>query len=543
MKGGDPETYSGGPPPRLSGAVNPDMADRNNDVFFAAVSTTRMPMIVTDPNKPDNPIVFANPAFMNMTGYRRDELIGRNCRLLQGPDTDLETIAELRDAIRERRETAVEILNYKKDGATFWNGLFMSPVFDADGNLVYYFGSQLDVSRRRDAEEGLRQAQKMEAVGQLTGGVAHDFNNLLTVIQGFTDLVLTQLRIDPAAFDAGRAIRSLEAVMQAARRGATLTQQLLAFARKQTLRDRVVDLVTLIRELYPIIERTAGGAVRVDIRAEHGACNARIDANQAELAILNILINARDAMPHGGGITIDCAHRTIDAGDQGFGELEPGDYVMLSITDTGTGMSPEILRRVTEPFFTTKEPGKGTGLGLSMVYGFMKQSGGALRLYSEEGLGTTVRMIFPRASGAAEPPALPQQRDMLDKRGHETVLVVEDQADVGDYAEAVLRELGYAVLRAGDADEALRILDRSTHIDLLFSDLIMPGGMNGVMLAREVRRRRPGVKVLLTTGYAGSSIERVDAEGAEFDVIGKPYRRAELASGVRRALDGPSGTV
>ena len=270
------ETPPGGPPPHLAGMANHDMGDDHNTIFFAAVKTTRMPMIVTDPHQPDNPIVFANPAFLNMTGYGWDELVGRNCRLLQGADTDPDTVAEIRRAIERRQETSVEILNYKKNGAAFWNALFISPVHDADGKLIFFFASQLDVTRRRDAEEALRQAQKMEAVGQLTGGVAHDFNNLLTVIQGFGDVLRAQIEGD-GEFDRKRAGRSINAVLQAAERGATLTQQLLAFSRKQKLQGRVVNLADLLDQLQPLIERTAGGAVTIDIRHNGPTCNARID--------------------------------------------------------------------------------------------------------------------------------------------------------------------------------------------------------------------------------------------------------------------------
>jgi PAS domain S-box-containing protein len=535
-----PEKSTGAPPPHLTNGPNHDMTDDSNSIFFAAVKTTRMPMIVTDPNQSDNPIVFANPAFMGMTGYRSDELIGTNCRLLQGPDTDRDTVAEIRKAIEQRREITVEVYNYKKNGAGFWNALFISPVFDADNQLIYFFASQLDVTRRRDAEDGLRQAQKMEAVGQLTGGVAHDFNNLLTVIQGFGDVLKSQIEGD-GEFDRKRATRSINAVLQAAERGATLTQQLLAFSRRQKLQGRVVNFIDLIDQLQPLIERTAGGLVKVRIVPQETICNARIDPTQAELAIINILLNARDAMPNGGNIIIEIKNRSIEAGDKGFGELEAGNYVALSITDEGTGMSPDVLARVTEPFFTTKDQGKGTGLGLSMVYGFMKQSGGSLRLYSEEGHGTTVRMLFPCENARADPTGAQPSRSLADKRGTETVLVVEDQVDVGDYAETVLSEFGYTVLRAENANDALTLLDGAGHIDVLFSDLIMPGGMNGVMLAREVKRRRPKMRVLLTTGYAESSIERVDARGAEFDLIQKPYKRSELATKVRQVVEGSTG--
>ena len=523
----------------VSGDPLPDIDDTHNGIFFAAVATTRMPMIVTDPNRPDNPIVFANPAFLAMTGYGREDLLGRNCRFLQGPQTDPEAVAEVRSAIAERRETAVEVLNYKKNGAAFWNALFVSPVFDADGRLLYFFGSQLDITRRRDAEDGLRQAQKMEAVGQLTGGIAHDFNNLLTVILGFSEMLINQLD-RPETFDPVRARRAMAAVVAASERGAMLTQQMLAFARRQKLDGRVVDLVDLVERMRPVIERTLGAGVTLHLRHEDGptGCVARLDPTQAETALVNILVNARDAMPEGGDLTIVTSSLTVSADDQGYGRLPPGPYATLTLTDSGTGMAPVVLSRVTEPFFTTKDQGQGTGLGLSMVYGFMKQSGGALRITSEPGQGTTLRLLFPQVRDEVEKVAARPAEPVTG--GDETILLVEDQADVGDYAEEVLLGLGYTVLRAANAREALVRLE-AARIDLLFTDLIMPGGMNGVMLAQEVRRRRPGMRVLLTTGYAESSIERVDARGASFDLIEKPYKGGELATRVRRALAGPSG--
>lgn len=519
------------------------MRDPGNGIFFAAVKTTRMPMIVTDPNQADNPIIFANPAFLQMTGYAADEVLGRNCRFLQGPETDRDTVAAVRDAIRQQRETSVEIINYKKNGSAFWNALFISPVLDEHGELRYYFASQLDVTRRRDAEEGLRQAQKMEAVGQLTGGIAHDFNNLLTVIQGFTDVVLTQVeRCNEKPLDPARASRSLRAVVEAAERGAELTQQLLAFSRKQKLSGRVTNVDELVANLLPMLKRTVGPAgIELDVTPCGSDCNARIDPVQAETAIMNILMNARDAMPGGGTVRIVAERHHVDGSDPRFTDTPAGDYIGVSIADSGIGMPADVLDRVTEPFFTTKDQGKGTGLGLSMVYGFMKQSGGALRIESEEGKGTTVHLLFPAADAAAEPIRRPRTQGEGGSGGQETVLIVEDQRDVGDLAEAILGDFGYRTLRAENGAEAIDILERGTAIDLLFTDLIMPGGMNGVMLAREVRRQRPRMKILLTTGYAEASIERVDARGTEFDLIGKPYKRADLAARVRQVLDGPTG--
>jgi len=519
-----------------------EMHDPGNGIFFAAVKTTRMPMIVTDPNLPDNPIIFANPAFLSMTGYSADEVLGRNCRFLQGTETDPDTVAEIGHAIREQRQTSVELINYKKNGSAFWNALFISPVLDGDEKLRYYFASQLDVTRRRDAEEALRQAQKMEAVGQLTGGIAHDFNNLLTVIQGFTDVLLNQLDRS-GGLNPDRARRSLRAVMEAADRGAELTQQLLAFSRRQKLSGRVTNIDDLVRTLLPMLKRTIGdAAISIKIKPCGNHCNARIDPVQAEAAIVGIVMNARDAMPRGGTITLSAEHVTLDGSDPRYGDKLSGTFIALSIADTGTGMSEEVRARVTEPFFTTKDQGKGTGLGLSMVYGFMKQSDGALHIESHERAGTTVRLLFPAASAVAEPIRRQRPRSDSDMRGDETVLIVEDQRDVGDLAEAILKDSGYTTLRAGNGAEAIAVLESDATIDLLFSDLIMPGGMNGVMVAREGRRLRPQMKVLLTTGYAEASIERVDARGTEFDLIGKPYRRTDLATRVRQVLDGHTGS-
>jgi len=530
----------GGPAPLQSAGANPDMRDEHNAIFFAAVRATRMPMIVTDPHAPDHPIVFANPAFLNMTGYAPEELIGRNCRLMQGPDTDRDTVAEVRRAIAERRETAVEILNYKKSGASFWNALFVSPVFDRDGKLIYYFGSQLDVSRRRDAEDALRQAQKMEAIGQLSGGIAHDFNNLLTVIQGFSDILKNRLE-QPERFDFAKARRQVEAISQAAERGSSLTQQMLAFARKQRLDGRIINVNEMIEQLMPVIERTLPDQVKVERRFSDHACNARIDATQAELAIMNVVINARDAMPGGGTIAIETATVAVRDGSVTLAQLPPGHYAQLTISDTGTGMSPDVLSRVTEPFFTTKEQGKGTGLGLSMVYGFARQSGGALLVESDEGAGTKVRLLFPCEDGPIEPEGSRPSRRGDRARGAETILLVEDQPDVAAYAQDVLEEFGYHILRAANGMEALDILNGDDEIDMLFTDLVMPGRLNGVQLARQARRRRPHLKVLLTTGYAETALERIDVRADEFDILNKPYRRSDLATKIRIVMDGPTG--
>ncbi|MET0505575.1 MAG: histidine kinase famiy protein [Luteibacter sp.] len=512
------------------------------DIFFAAVQTTRMPMIVTNPNLPDNPIVFANEAFLRLTGYSTDELLGENCRFLQGKDTDMETVAAIGRAVKDRREIATEILNYRKDGASFWNALFISPVYDRDGNLIYFFASQLDISRRRDAEDALRQAQKMEALGQLTGGIAHDFNNLLQVITGYLEgITMTAAKPEP---DPARIARYVESAQRAVTRAATLTQQLLSFARKQRLDGRTVNANSLIDGMHDMMVRVLGQAadIRLDLDADLQLC--RIDPTQGEVALLNILINARDAMEGRTrqAITITTKNVTIGHADgRTFSDLRPGDYVQIAVTDTGSGMPPEVIQRVMEPFFTTKEEGKGTGLGLSMVYGFARQSGGGVHIYSEEDVGTTVRLFFPAAGMDIHHPIEKRSEAVADRPGHGRILVVEDREDVSELARDILEDHGYTVSVAGNAQQALDQLEGGARFDLVFTDLIMPGGMNGVMLARKIRERLPRVRILLTTGYADSSIERQDAGGREFDIIHKPYGRAELARKIKIVMEGPTG--
>ena len=536
-----PETPRVGPGPSVTSSGAQALSDTHSDIFFAAVETTRMPMIVTDPHQSDNPIIFANNAFRRMTGYTPEELIGRNCRLLQGPETDRGTIAEVRRAVAEQKEVAVEVLNYRKDGSTFWNALFVTPVYDKGGELVYIFASQLDVSRRRDAEDALHQAQKMEALGQLTGGIAHDFNNLLQVISGYTDIV--QALAQSETYNVGRLVRASEAIRTATDRASKLTHQLLAFSRKQRLEGRAINLNGLVDSMSDIADRTLGDDIELRKALSPDLWNARVDPTQAEVALLNILINARDAMPNGGTVTVETGNLTIGA-EHGslFPGLTPGRYVTVSVTDTGTGMPPEVLARVMEPFFTTKEEGKGTGLGLATVYGFAKQSGGTVKLYSELGHGTTVRIIFPATQADVQDEAGPIGRT-IDRHGTETVLVVDDRPEVAETARAILEDFGYTILTAHDAREAIDLLDGDARIDLLFSDLIMPGGMNSVMLARAARERQPRIRVLLTTGYAEASLERTDAGGSEFEVINKPYRRMDLVRRVRQMLDGPTGVA
>lgn len=521
-----------------------EVVDHKDDIFFAAIEMTRMPMLVTDPRQADNPIVFANRAFISMSGYEPHELIGHNCRFLQGPSTDKASIAAIREAIALESQVHMEILNYRKDGSSFWNALFISPVYDASGALIYFFASQLDVSRRRDAEDGLAQAQKMEALGQLTGGISHDFNNLLQVMSGHLDILDVRLKKD--ALDPAHVRRGVDNLRSAVSKATTLTQQLLAFSRKQSLRGRVVNINALIADMTELVGRTLGETVNVKVELEAGVGNSHLDTTQFEVALLNVLVNARDAMPNGGTITLrtQCVDVQEDGAISALG-LPAGRYACLSVTDTGQGIESALLPRVMDPFFTTKDEGKGTGLGLSMVYGFVKQSGGNVNLESETGVGTTLTMYFPTVKTLHRPEAdvlvTPTMRG-----GTETVMVVEDRDEVAALAKDLLEGLGYKAIVVHGARRALEIfkgLSEEERPQLLFSDVVMPGGMNGYTLAREVQKFSPSTRILLTTGFDRDMVSVNVASSVEFEMINKPYRLADLARRVRAVLDGPTGSA
>ncbi len=404
---------------------------------------------------------------------------------------------------------------------------------DMSGKAERMLGTIVDVTERRELDARLRQSQKLEAVGHLTGGVAHDFNNLLTVILGNAE----QLREELTEAQSLRLLA--EMTMTAAERGAELTSRLLAFARRQALEPKRIDVNRLIEGMDSLLRRTLGGNIEIEVVRRAGLWATEVDPGQLEVALLNLAINARDAMPSGGRLTIEAANAALDdhyalAHD----EVKPGQYVMVSVSDTGCGMDADTLARAFEPFFTTKDVGKGSGLGLSMVYGFVKQSGGHAKIYSEAGEGTTVRMYFPREPTgeldqgltAAEPAAA---------GGREHILVVEDDELVRDHVVAQLRALGYRVMEAPAGPQALELLEQVADFDLLFTDVVMPGGLNGPKLAEAARRLRPGIKVLFTSGYTENAIMHHGRVDASVELLSKPYRRQELATKVRKVLDTP----
>jgi PAS domain S-box-containing protein len=391
------------------------------------------------------------------------------------------------------------------------------------------------IAERERAEEALRQSQKMEAVGQLTGGIAHDFNNLLTVITGNVDAARRHLSESGEA----RVLRALGNAAVGAERAAVLTQRLLAFSRRQPLAPKPTDVNRLVTGMSDLLHRTLGETIEVETVLAAGLWRTEVDPHQLENAILNLAVNARDAMPDGGKLTIETANTHLDRSYvSANAEVAPGQYVAICVSDTGTGMDAQTVGRAFEPFFTTKEVGKGTGLGLSQVYGFVKQSGGHLKIYSEIGHGTTLRIYLPRLIGGAAEEEVRSERLIPEGSQDETILVCEDDDDVRAYTVEVLRELGYRVLEAHDGPSALRLLERQEGaVDLLFTDVVLPAGMTGALLAKAAREMRPDLKVLFTTGYARNAIVHHGRLDAGVELITKPFTYADLAARVRDMLD------
>jgi signal transduction histidine kinase len=395
-----------------------------------------------------------------------------------------------------------------------------------------------EIAHRTQAEESLRQSQKMEAIGHLTGGVAHDFNNLLTVIGGGVETLQRIFATVPLGSDEARVKRALGMIAQGATRAATLTHRLLAFARRQTLDPRPLDANKLVAGMSELLRRTLGESVALETVLAGGLWRTALDANQLENALLNLAVNARDAMPNGGKLTIETANTYLDeAYAAAHDDVTIGQYVMIAVSDTGAGIDQRILERVFEPFFTTKDIGQGTGLGLSQVYGFIKQSNGHVKLYSEEGQGTVVKLYLPRLL-SDRPEGKPKTEETRILRGQgETVLVVEDEPAVREHSVASLRELGYRVLAASDGHAAMRVLAREAEVALLFTDVGLPGGMTGRQLAEAARVLRPELKVVYTTGYARNAIVQGGVLDPGTELLPKPFSYAALAGKIRTVLD------
>jgi PAS domain S-box-containing protein len=512
------------------------LADREHQFHMLVQGVVDYAIYMLDPR---GYVTNWNPGGERIKGYTAAEIVGQHFsrfytekdRAAGEPQRGLAIAAR---AGRYEREG----WRVRKDGTQFWAGAVIDRILDPDGKLAGFAKVTRDLTEKKRAEEALEQtraalaqAQKMEAVGQLTGGVAHDFNNLLTVITNALDLLGGPMR------DEAQKHRIIDSAQRAADRGARLTQQLLAFSRRQALRPEIHGINGLVEGFEAVLRRACPEPVEIDVALSPLPLAANIDAPQFETALLNLVVNARDAMPVGGKLRIATGGKTVGAAEaRRMSDIAPGDYVTVSVSDTGEGMSRETLAHAFEPFFTTKEVGKGSGLGLSQVYGFLTQSGGHTAIDSKAG-GTTVTLylpaVSPAAAGLAARPSAAQQATAG------RILVVEDDPEVLDVTVEMLRGLGYEVLTAPDGPSAIAVLRRDPEIDVLFTDIVMPRGMNGVELAREARRLRPNVRVLLASGYPASVLASDHGAGddGEFAFLSKPYRSAELVDRLRALQD------
>jgi PAS domain S-box-containing protein len=474
-----------------------------------------------------------------MLGWLREDAVGRNLRDLIIPEQGrAANLRRLSDFLQEFEKgipgQRYESPSLRRDGTEILTEVSLTALRRDQGYIIN--GFLRDVTATRAGEEQLKQAQKMESVGQLTGGIAHDFNNMLTVITGTIEFLAEGVADQPELSDI------VKLISDAADHGAELTSRLLAFSRQQPLRPRAVDVNDLMMEVARFLHPSLGEQVEVNMALTSDICSALVDPSQLSAAIVNLAINARDAMPEGGKLTIETNNVVFEQDAvQSDDDVDPGSYVLIAVSDTGTGIPAAHLTKVFEPFFTTKDVGAGTGLGLSMVYGFVKQSGGQIRIYSEEGYGTTFRIYLPNSDRIPQQVAEPLHKEL--ELGTETILAVEDNASVRTSVIAQLQSLGYKTLVAADAGEALAIVDAGADFDLLFTDVIMPGQMNGRQLAQEVARRRPSLKVLFTSGYAQNAISHHGRLDPGVLLLSKPYRRAELARMLRLALGGKVATL
>jgi PAS domain S-box-containing protein len=492
---------------------------------------------------PEGRVANWNAGAQRITGYAAAEIVAQHfSRFYTDEDRASGTPERTLETAARTGKYESEAWRVRKDGTRFWASVVIEAVRDPSGALAGFAKITRDMTERRQqqlaleqARAALAQAQKMEALGQLSGGIAHDYNNLVHVIRNAVDMLQRRLR------GAGEEeLRLIDMIKRNADRAATLTQRLLAFSRRQPLEAKPVDVNRLVAGMAELVRHALGESISMETVLSGRIWQVLIDPNQLESAILNLVVNARDAMPEGGRLTIETANTFLDESyAAAHAELKPGQYVMIAVSDTGVGMSADIAAKAFDPFFTTKDIGKGTGLGLSQVYGFMKQSGGHVQLYSEPGDGTTVKLYLPRSTATlvSELSELPAAQA---RSRHGTILVVEDEDDVRAFTCEVLRELGYGVLAAPDGATALALLQQDPQVALLFTDVGLPGGMNGRELAERACRLRPDLKVIYTTGYARNAIVHHGRLDPGVELIAKPFTQAGLAGKISRVLSEPA---
>ena len=485
-----------------------------------------------------------NPGAERIKGYQSEEIIGEHFSRFYTEDDRAAGIPAraLETAAREGKFEA-EGWRVRKDGSRFWASVVIDPIRNDAGELIGFAKVTRDITERMEAQRALREiqerlaaSQRLEAVGQLSGGIAHDFNNLLMIILG--NLETVQRGVQALGSGNERILRALANATRGAQRASSLTNRLLAFSRRQPLNPRTLDLNKYLPGVADFLQRALGETISIEVTGAPGLWPIEVDVPQLETCLINLAVNARDAMPNGGKLTIDVLNQSLDVQ---YGrtnpEVPPGQYVLIAVSDTGEGMERDVLAHAFEPFFTTKEVGRGTGLGLSQVYGFVKQSGGNVKIYSEAGLGTTVKMYFPRFGGNDDQLADQSFESLAGDAAGETVLVVEDDADLRAHIVEALRTLNYRVIHAADGFAALGFLEQqSIKIELMLTDVVMPG-MNGRELSKRALELRPNLKVLFMSGYSRNAVIHQGRVDLDIQLIQKPISLQELTFRIRDALD------
>jgi len=512
-----------------------ELKRREDQLRTLSMATEQSPVSVLI-STPDCFIEYVNPQFEKTSGFIANEIVGHSMKFFfQQSKLAPDQIKELKEAVAAGNGWFGEFSPCKKSGERYSLRISISPIKLADGTISHHLYIAEDITEQKRGEEILRSSQKMDAIGQLTGGIAHDFNNILGIIMGNLELLKMGLKNQP------KELNRIERALTSTQRGAQLTRKLLGFSRQDHRGQELTQINQFIEGMHELIAKSITAIIRVETQLADDLWSVEIDPGDLEDAILNLSLNARDAMPKGGLLVIETANKHLDAN---YVKLHPnaheGDYVMVSVSDTGMGMSAEARKKIFDPFFTTKQLGKGTGLGLSMVYGFVQRSGGHIQLYSEEGKGSTFHIYLPRALGEHDEQIDEEQTEI--PRGDETILIVDDEETLSEIAESYLQQLGYRTQVASNGKEALNMLAETENIDLIFSDVVMPGGIDGYHLAFAAVKQRPTIRVLLTSGFTSKREEFTNGEQKIYlklaaNLLGKPYNLRVLALAVRQALD------
>lgn len=518
----------------IADAAEREQAENRLKKFSQAVEQNSAAMLILDAERC---IEYVNPKFESSTGFNSSEVLGKVADIFIFGDKAVDACQEVWALLLSNNKWRGEVHSHRMDGSQLWETVSISSIVGPKHEITHFLVLKDDISDLRQAEEKIRHAQKMEAVGELTGGIAHDFNNILGIVQGNLEILNDLLKNDE------KAQSRIQSALKGTTRGADLTRKLLNFSRKEMEGTKRISISSHIRDMEDFLIKSLTVLVDVNFRLDKEVWLVDLDPGDLQDTIVNLTLNARDAMPEGGSLTIETGNKVLE---EEYLQRNPlgktGDFVMLTVSDTGHGMNSETKDRVMEPFFTTKELGKGTGLGLSMVYGFVQRSGGHLKIYSEEGIGTTFRLYFPRAKQSSEQKVGAKEAFDILPSGTEKILVVDDENDLCEIAAFYLEELGYKTVKANDGQQALDILSSGHDIDVLFSDVVMPGGLDGYQLASTVHDLHPDLKILLASGFTNKKTEISGGDNKYMfnlveRLLSKPYNQAELSVAIRDAID------